>query len=247
MRPSFKPTHVRKRVWNLGRFLVLLAALVATFFVFFLAAMRVTTRARDVEVPNLVGKSLEEARGLLAERGLVVRVEDVRRPDKTVPPDHVLSQEPAAGQIVRRQRPVRLRISEGQRAATLPSVVDLPERTAEITLEGERVAVGYRAEILSTTYRPGAVVSQDPPASQRGDKINLLVNKSDGSQGFVMPDLIGTLGIRSADVLRSHEFRVAVVSEVPYPGLPPGIVVKQTPQPGFQILARDTITLEVSK
>ena len=84
--------------------------------VFFLAAVRVTTRAREVEVPNLYGKSLEEARGLLAERGLVVRVDDVRRPDKTVPADHILSQEPAAGQVIRRQRPVRLRVSDGQRA-----------------------------------------------------------------------------------------------------------------------------------
>ena len=62
-----------------------------------------------------------------------------------------------------------------------------------------------------------------------------------------MPDLIGTLGIRSADVLRSLGFRVAVAAEVPYPGLPPGIVVRQTPQPGFQIAANETITLEVSR
>ena len=49
------------------------------------------------------------------------------------------------------------------------------------------------------------------------------------------------------DVLRSLGFRVAVAAEVPYPGLPPGIVVRQTPQPGFQIAANETITLEVSK
>jgi beta-lactam-binding protein with PASTA domain len=48
-------------------------------------------------------------------------------------------------------------------------------------------------------------------------------------------------------VLRSLGFRVAVTGEVPYPGLPPGIVVRQTPQPGFQIDANETITLEVSK
>lgn len=247
MPPPFRPTHVRKRVWNLGRFLVLIAALIATFGVFFLAAARVTSRAREVETPNLYGKSLEEARALLAERGLAVRVDELRRPDKTVAADHVLAQDPAPGQIVRRQRPVRLRLSDGQRAAVLPSIVDLPERTAEITLEGDRISVGTRAEIVSGVYRPGGVVAQDPPATEHADKVNLLVNKSDGSQRFVMPDLIGTLGIRSADVLRSLDFRVAVVSEVPYPGLPPGIVVKQTPQPGFQILARDTITLEISR
>ena len=247
MRPKSRTTPVRKRVWNLGRLLILMAALGATYAVFFLAAMRVTSRARDVEVPNLHGKSLEEARSLLAQRGLTVRLEDARRPDKTVPADHVLSQEPAAGQIVRRQRPIRVRLSDGLRAGVLSSLADLPERTAEVTLEGDRVAVGYKAEIRSVNYKPGVVVSQDPPAKQRAETVNLLINRSDGSQSFVVPDLIGTLGIRSADVLRGFGFRVAVAGEVPYPGLPPGIVVRQTPQPGFQIGASETITLEVSK
>lgn len=247
MRPKSRTTPVRKRVWNLGRLLILMGALAATYAVFFLAAMRVTSRARDVEVPNLHGKSLEDARALLAQQGLTVRIEEARRPDKSVPADHVLSQDPAAGQIVRRQRAIRVRLSDGLRAGVLSSLVDFPERTAEVTLEGDRVAVGYKAEIRSVNYKPGVVVSQDPPAKQRADTVNLLINRSDGSLHFVVPDLIGTLGIRSADVLRGLGFRVAVAGEVPYPGLPPGIVVRQTPQPGFQIGASDTITLEVSK
>ena len=128
-----RTTPVRRRVWNLGRLFVLLVALGATFAVFFLTAMRVTSRARDVEVPNLYGKSIEEARVLLAGRGLTVRIDDARRPDKAVPPDHVLTQEPAAGQIVRRQRAIRVRLSDGMRAAALPVVTEFPERTAEIT------------------------------------------------------------------------------------------------------------------
>src|SRR6187402_2291638 len=242
-----RTTPVRRRVWNLGRLFVLLVALGATFAVFFLTAMRVTSRARDVEVPNLYGKSIDEARVLLAGRGLTVRIDDARRPDKAVPPDHVLTQEPAAGQIVRRQRAIRVRLSDGMRAAALPIVTEFPERTAEITLEGDRIAVGYKAEIHSVDYKPGVVVSQDPPARQRAESVNLLINRSEGSRSYVVPDLIGTLGIRSADVMRSLGFRVAVAAEVPYPGLPPGIVVRQTPQPGFQIGANDTITLEVSK
>ena len=247
MRASPRPTPVRKRVWNLGRLVILMAALVATYAVFFLTAMRVTTRARDVEVPNLYGKSIDEARALLGQRGLTVRIDEARRADKKVPADHVLTQEPAAGQIVRRQRPIRVRLSDGQRAALLPPLAEYPERTADIMLEGDRIAVGYRAEIRSVNYKPGVVVSQDPPPRQRAETVNLLINRGDGSQSYVVPDLIGTLGIRSADVMRSLGFRVAVAGDVPYPGLPPGIVVKQTPQAGFQIAANETITLEVSR
>ena len=247
MRAKSRPTPVRKRVWNLGRLLILMVALVATYGVFFLTAMRVTSRARDVEVPNLQGKSIEEARALLADRGLSVRIEDARRADKTIPADHVLTQEPAAGQIVRRQRAIRVRLSDGQRAALVPPLAEYPERTAEVMLESDRIAVGYKAEVRSADYKPGVVIAQDPPSKQRADAVNLLINRSDGSMSYVVPDLIGTLGIRAADVLRGLGFRVAVAGEVPYPGLPPGIVVRQNPQAGFQIAANEAITLEVSK
>jgi serine/threonine-protein kinase len=247
MPSSSRASGVRTRVWSVGRFFLLLAGLAATFGAFFLAGLRVTTRARDVEVPNLSGKSVTEARTLLEARGLVMRVEEQRRPDKTVSVDHVLTQEPAAGQVIRRQRSVRVRLSDGLRAPLVPAVTNMPERTAEITLSGERVIIGYRAEIRTNSYDPGQVVAQDPPAPQRSEQVNLLVNRSDGSQDFVVPDLIGTLGTKAADVLRSLKFRIAVTAEVPYPGLPPGIVVKQTPQPGFRIGSGEAITLEVSR
>ncbi len=64
---------------------------------------------------------------------------------------------------------------------------------------------------------------------------------------YVMPDLIGTPGARVADLLRRRLFRVTILGEVPYPGLPAGTVVRQTPQAGFQIAPGDPITLEVSR
>jgi beta-lactam-binding protein with PASTA domain len=62
-----------------------------------------------------------------------------------------------------------------------------------------------------------------------------------------MPDLIGTIAVRSAAVLRARGFRVAITGEVAYPGLPPGVVVRQSPQAGFQIAASEPISLEVTR
>lgn len=247
MPTSSRTSGVRTRVWSVGRFFILVAALSVTFGAFFLAGLRVTTRAREVKVPDLAGKSVTEARTLLGDFGLVLRVDEQRRPDKTVPADHVLTQEPAPGEVVRRQRAIRVRLSDGTRAPVLPSLVGIPERTAEITLGSDRVTIGYRAEIKSPDYQSGSIVAQDPPAQQRAEQVNLLVNRANESQDFVVPDLIGTLGSRSADLLRGLKFRIAVTAEVSYPGLPPGIVVGQTPQPGFRIGSGEAITLEVSR
>lgn len=247
MRSPSKNNPVRNRVWSVGRFLVLVTGLAATFGIFFLAGLRVTTRAREVQVPDLRGKSATEATRALSDLGLIMRIEESRKPDRTVPVNHVLEQDPVACLVIRRQRAVRVRLSDGQREPVLPVVTDLPERTAEMTLAADQIAIGYRAEVRSANYRPNVIVAQDPSAGHRAATISLVVNRGDASASFVTPDLIGSLAVRTADILRGQGFRVAVTSEVTYPGLPPGVVVRQAPQPGFRIQATDTITLEVSR
>jgi len=62
-----------------------------------------------------------------------------------------------------------------------------------------------------------------------------------------MPDLIGAAGDAALDVLRSHGLRVSVVAQQPYPGVPPGIVLRQFPAAGFQVTPDQPISLEVSR
>lgn len=231
----------------MGRLLVLVAALAVTYGVFFLASMRVATRAREVQVPDVRGVSVDAARQTLAEAGLVLRIDEQRIADPKTPANHVLSQMPSPGTVLRRQRPVRVRVSEGQRDPMVPPVAGMPERTAEITLAADRIEIGTRAEIRTTGYDEGVVVAQDPPATSRARSISLLVNRGEGNARFVMPDLIGTIGSRSVEVMRSQGFRISITASVPYPGLQSGIVIRQTPQAGFQIAYGEPVTIEVSR
>jgi serine/threonine-protein kinase len=190
---------------------------------------------------------LTDARTALTGVGLVLKVDPVRRPDAKIAADHVISQEPEAGTVLRRQRAVRVRASEGQREPVVSAVVGRAERTAELTLADERVTISSRAEIRSADYPAGTVVSQDPLPKSRATTVTLLVNRGEASQSYVMPDLIGTLGLRSADILRTLAFRVTISGEAAYPGLPPGIVIRQTPAAGFQVAPNAVIALEVSR
>ena len=241
------PSLFGSRVWTAGRLLVLAGALTLTYALFFMAAMRVATRTRDVKVPDVRGKSIAEASSAIASAGLAVHLEPVRRPDSTVPVDHVISQDPDPGTTVRRPRAIHVRISEGPRAAVVPSVTGLSERAAEITLTQERIEVTSKAEVRTTDFEPGIVVAQDPPAKSRAAGVALLINHTQGGRTYVMPDLIGAPGLRAADVLRKQGFTVAIVGESPYPGLPTGIVIRQTPQAGFQVSFGEPISLETSK
>jgi len=240
------PSHLRTRVWSAGRLLLLVVALSITFGAFFLTAFRVTTRAREVVVPDVRGRTVTAATTLLGNAGLAMKI-DLRRPDPKVPADRILSQEPDPGTIFRRQRTVRVRVSDGQRDPTIPAVVGMAERTAEIVLAQEQVEIVSRAEVRTASYPDGTVIAQDPEAKQQAAKVNLLVNRTHAATTYVMPDVIGALGVRVVDILRRRGFRVTIGADVPYPGMPPGVIVRQTPQAGFQVAYGDPIVLELTR
>ena len=238
---------VRHRVWTAGRILLLAGGLGLTFGVFFLTSFAVATRAREVRVPDVRGKSLTEATAALAAVGLAAAIDPVRRADAKVPADHVLAQEPDPGNTLRRQRPVLIRLSDGQRDPVVPAVIGQADQAATAILTQSGIAVAARIDVRNADSPVGAVVAQDPPAKGRAQAVTLLVNRGLPDQAFVMPDLIGTIGARAADVLRSHNFRVAPLTVVAYPGLPPGVVVRQTPQAGYRTAQDELIVLEVSR
>ena len=51
----------KTRVWNVGKIMLLAGLLTGTFLLFAGIGMGVAVRARQVTVPNLVGKPIEEA------------------------------------------------------------------------------------------------------------------------------------------------------------------------------------------
>jgi eukaryotic-like serine/threonine-protein kinase len=75
----------------------------------------------------------------------------------------------------------------------------------------------------------------------------LLVNRGEEATTYVMPDVIGMEGERAAAALRARGFRVTIVGSQPYPGVPPGTVVRQQPAGGFRVAGGDAISLEVSR
>jgi serine/threonine-protein kinase len=235
------------RVWSAGKLLLLGAALVLTYVVFAFASMRIAMRTRDVLVPSLAGQSVNEATAALAAAGLMLKVEEARRPDPKVPAGQILTQDPQAGVRTRRQRSVKVWVSGGPRSSTVPAFIGESDRTAQLRAQQEGLELAGISEIRSADYPTDVVVAQAPPASSAGGKVSLLVNRGQRTSTYVMPDLIGVNGDRAADLLRNHGFRASVVGDHPYPGVPAGFVLRQNPQAGFQIAPGEPISLEVSR
>jgi serine/threonine-protein kinase len=238
---------LKTRVWGAGKVLLIFGALVLTYVLFAAAAMRIAIRSREVPVPELAGKTVNDASAALTEAGLTLKVEEGRKVDPKVPAGQIVAQEPSAGSRTRRQRSVRVWISAGPRSTDVPGLVGESERTAQIRLTQQGFNSVVPAEIRSADYSAGTVVAQNPPAKSKAESVSLLVNRGERGATYVMPDLIGVNGDRVADLLRVRGFRVAVVGDHPYPGVPGGVVLRQSPQAGFQIAPGEPISIEVSR
>ena len=239
--------ELKTRVWSAGKIVLLGSALLATYALFAIASMRVALRAREVQVPDLTNRTANEATAIATDLGLAVNVDDTRRPDPKIGAGRVLAQEPAAGSIARRQRTVKIWLSAGQRAAIVPPLVGETERTAQLRLAQDGLTLASLSEIRAEDLPSDVVVAQMPPAKSASGRVSLLVNRGERGASYVMPDLIGVNGDRAAEVLRGRGFRVAVVGSNPYPGVAAGIVIRQSPQAGFQIAPGEPISLEVSR
>lgn len=238
---------LRPGVVHAGKLMLLIGGLVATFFVFAAIAMRVAVRALELRVPTLVGKPVEQARAEATDLGLVVRVDEARRPDPKIPAGHVIGQDPSPGSTARRQRSLRLWVSSGPRVVVAPNLIGESERAAQIRLTQDGMTATTVSEIRDRDYPPDVVIAQDPPPQTTTSEVRLLVNRGEDRASYVMPDLIGVNGARAADLLRAKGFRVSIVSQQSSPGIPPGVVIRQLPAGGYQVHPGDSISLEVSQ
>ncbi|EDP95637.1 PASTA domain-containing protein [Kordia algicida OT-1] len=99
-------------------------------------------------VPELGKLSFEEAKAKLEENDLTYQLEDTINYNPDFPPFSVIEQNPVAGEKVKENRKIYLKINPSKyREITIPHVIQITRRTAESTLN----AVGFQVE--KVTYK----------------------------------------------------------------------------------------------
>jgi beta-lactam-binding protein with PASTA domain len=232
----------------LARHALLGVALFATFAASTLTTMRVVLGARDVAVPALVGRTVADSGADAATRDLVLRIEG-RRHDPRILADRIVAQEPPPGATLKAHRAVRVWVSLGPRRVTVPAVEGQSVRTARITLEQAGVPLARVVEVEDDAAEGTVVVQRPPPGNTdlSTDGASLLVSRGPRGASYVMPDLIGRPATDALAALQSAGLKVESLTYRSYPGILPGIVLRQVPAAGRRVSARTALTLDVSK
>ncbi len=231
---------VRNAFLGLGLLLVLAASALLT--------MRVVLSAQDVQVPTVVGRRVPEAGALAARLGLSLRVEG-KKYDTRVPAEHIVAQEPSGGSTLKAHRSIRVWLSLGPRRLNVPAVEGESLRSARIALEQAQVPLRRVVEVEDRNAE-GTVLVQRPPAGETDaveDGLAVLVSRGPLGTDYLMPDLIGRQAADVMDTLRRAGLKVAEIRYRTYPGVAPGIVLRQIPAAGHAVSARTPLSLDVSK
>ena len=207
-------------------------------------------KGRSLPTPNLIGRSIADARRVTSDLGVEIEVDQQRRRNSDkVPVGHIVWQNrtPGATSFIKRGSTLRVELSAGPLVLRVPDLSNESAGTGMLRLGQQNLKLGNLTYVEADVR---GILAAEPPngtvvAPQTG--VSLLVGVQPAAPRFVMPDLID----RRLDLVRpALEARGLVVSQVKfeaYPGIPDGIIIRQYPLRGAPVSSRDPISVVVSR
>jgi serine/threonine-protein kinase len=228
-------------------------AFVLIFFIVFLLStilsFRIILKGEMVTLPNLVGKTLEEAGPELARRKLSVEQTGAQF-DTRWERGKIISQDPPSGSKLKINKVVKVVLSAGTEKVIVPRLIGRNFQNSNQILKEAGLRGGIVSQVHTSRFSAGRILSQYPhPMAELGSNspVSLLISRGEKEVHYLMPDLIGKKAETVLAKLKELDFRVEDIRYTSYPGLDPGVTIKQFPPQGYLIQKKYPITLEVSK
>lgn len=227
-----------------------------------------SSSANTVVMPNLLGKTMTEAKIELKDLGIDITLKGSESSSK-YSAGQIMEQNIAEGTKVEVGSSVEVTIagsgssgtsgsSTSSTAAdstssttdtevTVPNVVGKDEATARAAIEAAGLTVGTVTEAASDTVTSGLVISQTVAANTKtakGTKVNLVL--SSGASSVKVTDVIGHEQSRAEQELAAAGFQVSV-KEAYSSDVRSGLVISTTPDRGTPAKPGSTVTMTVSQ
>ncbi len=224
--------------------------LILLFFIAFGGTMLVlkVTNPKEVEVPNVVGSTREEAQQKIEGAKLKFEVSSEEYSADTEE-NHVISQDPAyleSYNKVKEGSTVKVVVSKGTEKTKVPNVKGKEKDEAVQLIEDAKL----KAEIVeetSKTVKEGYVISQETDANTEvnaGDTVKIHV--STGTEKETVPGVVGKSQDEAKKALQDLGF-VVTVTNAEDSSKENGAVLKQSLDEGQSVEKGSAITITVNK
>ena len=205
--------------------------------------------SEKVKVPDVVGKTQEEAIQLLTDAGLGYKIAARRESDKYAE-GVVMEQKTAADKRVAKNTKIELVISAklvGQEI-TIPNVVGMDESDAQSTLHDAGFTKIKSESVYNDERAQGEVVATTPSADSKATKdTQIVMQVSKGAEKKTVPNVIGKSLDEAQSAISSAGLVVGTVSEEYNDSYGEGKVISQSEESGKKVSSGTNIGLVVSK
>ncbi|HLR98382.1 MAG TPA: Stk1 family PASTA domain-containing Ser/Thr kinase [Mycolicibacillus parakoreensis] len=202
-------------------------------------------RAHELAVPDVQGMVSADAVAELQKKGFEVRTE--QKADSVVPPDHVISTEPAADSTAHKGDVITVKVSYGPEQRQVPDVASLSYEAAIKKLEGRGFSKFKRSESPSTPELKDRVVGTNPPVNSTSAITNeITVIVGTGPETKDVPAVSGQTAEEAEKTLTLSGFAKVNPVSVDSPE-PAGQVIATRPAAGENVAVDTVIELQVSK
>lgn len=201
---------------------------------------------KEVEVPDLINMSENEAQDKLKALSLILEVTE-RVYNKGIPEGKIISQNPKPNEKNKITNPVKVVVSKGPRKVIVPNLVKESYDKVKLILEGEGLVEGKFEQEYNSDYPNGYVIRQSIATGisvDEGTTIDYVI--SIGPEKFVMPNYIGA-GIE--DVKTDLIVKDLILGNITYESnneYPADTVLDQNIKPGTEVTRKSVVDFVVN-
>ena len=207
------------------------------------------TRPKDIAIPNLVGKTVDEAKEILKQNKLNY-IEEEQEYNTEVPEGQIISQNPpyVEGRKIKENTDVKVVVSKGTETATVPKLKGLTKEEAEEAAEEAKIKLDFQDEI-SKTVEAGVIIKQEKAEGETvnaGDTIKVYISIGTGIKQVVVTSVLYKDEATAKQTLEGLGLTVTVeYDEDKTRGN--GVVLKQSISSGTTVDEGSSITITVNK
>ncbi|HEX7320426.1 MAG TPA: PASTA domain-containing protein [bacterium] len=232
------------KVFLISLLVSLFTSVIVCLVFFFVVPM--TRSGGEVEIPNVVGSTTEQARVILESKSLLLMVGGEEDNDK-YGENIIFRQTPLPGSTVRSKSTITVFISKGTSASFLPDLKGMGLSEATARLSQLNLKIGEVRTEENSSVEKDKIVSTVPPAGSRIRKDDMItIVLSSGAQLGDVPRLVGRALSTAKRLIEEGGFEVGSVSYEVSTEINVGIIISQSPSAGTKLKKGSKINLVVA-
>ncbi|MBF0343083.1 MAG: PASTA domain-containing protein [Nitrospirae bacterium] len=197
------------------------------------------TTSKSILVPDLKGKSLLDANGILSGVKLYLKVEGETY-DDNVASGQIVKQNIPAGNKIKEGRTISVVMSKGRRFQTAGDLRGQPVEKAQDMAASNKQKVSKVIEVYSDTVEEGKVIAQRLSSEDKGGaELSVVISKGSYPSTLYCPDFI------TQEVAQAQELAKSLGLESNVTGTGPRITSQQ-PAPNSIIKKGTTVELRAA-